>query len=183
MIWSYGKSGVDDAYFYWDWCPSGSGESIDDPRWQIAEWYEYRENLARDIDRTFNFREFQGYTNSRTTDEMVYSYDAANDQHTKDDNKDTALVDLDVETLRHNIMKSYIEVSEWLGDGATEYGSRNGYVSRKMSLSWLFCSIRALINWKMNSQDRYGEVNIRPLVDDPATGIRERFLGASECST
>ena len=54
LIWSYGKS-VDDAYFYWDWCPSGTGDTVDDPVWQIAEWYEYRENLARDMDRTFDF--------------------------------------------------------------------------------------------------------------------------------
>jgi hypothetical protein len=93
------------------------------------------------------------------------------------------LVDLDVKTLRHNIMRSYIEVSEWLGDGATEYGSQNGYVSRKMSLSWLFCAIRALINWKMQSQDRYGEVNIVPLADDETNGIRERFLRGNESST
>lgn len=32
-----------------------------------------------------------------------------------------------------------------------EYGSHNGYVSRKMSLAWLFNAIRALINWKMDS--------------------------------
>ena len=25
LIWSYGISGVDDAYFYWDWCPIGAG--------------------------------------------------------------------------------------------------------------------------------------------------------------
>ena len=96
------------------------------------------------------------------------------------------MVDLDTETLRHNIMRSYIEVSEWLGDGATEYGSRNGYVSRKMSMSWLFCAIRALINWKMNSQDKWGEVNIRPLVVngiEGETGIKERFLESSEVST
>ena len=25
LIWSYGVSPVDDAYFYWDWCPLGDG--------------------------------------------------------------------------------------------------------------------------------------------------------------
>lgn len=103
------------------------------------------------MDRTFDFRKFKGYRNSRTSDEMVQEYDASDDVHALSENEDSILVDLDVETLRHNIMRSYIEVSEWLGDGATEYGSRNGYVSRKMSMSWLFCAIRALINWKMNS--------------------------------
>ena len=70
---------------------------------------------------------------------------------------------LDINTLRHNIMKSYIEVSEWLGDGALQYGSRNGYVSRKMSLSWLFNAVKALINWKMQGNDKFAEVDIHPL--------------------
>ena len=60
-------------------------------------------------------------------------------------------------------MRSYLEVSEWLGDGALQYGSHNGFVSRKMSLGWLFCAIRALINWKMQSHDKYAEVDIHPL--------------------
>ena len=30
---------------------------------------------------------------------------------------------LDINTLRHNIMRSYLEVSEWLGDAALQYGS------------------------------------------------------------
>lgn len=75
-------------------------------------------------------------------------------------------------------MRSYIEVSEWLGDGATQYGSHNGYVSRKMSLRWLFDAIRALINYKMSNQDRYAEKDIYPLnVDAPH---HERFLDGSE---
>ena len=70
---------------------------------------------------------------------------------------------LDVNALRHNIMRSYLEVSEWLGDAAADYGSHNGYVSRKMSLAWLFDAIRALINWKMKNQAGYGEADITPL--------------------
>ena len=183
MIWSYGRTGVDDAYFYWDWCPSGTGVTVEDPKWQIAEWYEYEENLKRDMDRSFNWREFQGYTNSRNADEMVKEYDARTDKHTNDADNADPLVTLEIETLRHNIMKSYLEVSEWLGDGALEYGSHNGYVSRKMSLAWLFDAIRALINWKMENQDKWGEVNIRPLVVDGTDDVKERFLGASERSS
>ena len=93
---------------------------------------------------------------------------------------------MDAETLRHNIMRSYIEVSEWLGDGATQYGSHNGYVSRKMSLAWLFNSIRALINWKIN-RDANADLDIHPLmnegVDDFGNPIRERFLYDNEKST
>lgn len=68
---------MDDAYFYQDWCPIGtgsipSGESVSlDPKWQMEQWGESIENQVRDIDRTFNWREFQGYTNSRTRNEMV----------------------------------------------------------------------------------------------------------------
>ena len=61
-------------------------------------------------------------------------------------------------------MWSYLEVSEWLGDGATAYGSQNGFVSRKMSLAWLFNAIKALINWKLANQDKWAEVDIHPLV-------------------
>ena len=60
-------------------------------------------------------------------------------------------------------MRSYLEVSEWLGDAALQYGSHNGDVSRKMSLRWLFDAIRALINWKMQSHDKFAEVDIDPL--------------------
>ena len=63
-------------------------------------------------------------------------------------------------------MWSYLEVSEWLGDGATAYGSQNGFVSRKMSLAWLFNAIKALINWKLANQDKWAEVDIHPLVTD-----------------
>jgi len=63
-------------------------------------------------------------------------------------------------------MRSYLEVSEWLGDGATMYGSHNGYVSRKMSLAWLFNAIKALINWKLANNDKWAEVDIHPLVKD-----------------
>ena len=72
-------------------------------------------------------------------------------------------VDLDKETLLHNMMRSYIEVSEWLGDGALKYGSHNGFVSRKMSMCWLFDAIRALINFKLGIQDKYAEKDIHPL--------------------
>lgn len=69
LIWSYGKSGdaVHDAYFYWDWCPIGSGSS-DDPKWQISVPLESRENLQRDMDRTFSWRDFKGYASSRDSD-------------------------------------------------------------------------------------------------------------------
>ena len=93
---------------------------------------------------------------------------------------------MDAETLRHNIMRSYLEVSEWLGDGATQYGSHNGYVSRKMSLAWLFNAIRALINWQIN-RDANADLDIHPLmdegVDDFGNPIRERFLYDNEKST
>ena len=196
MIWSYGKQ-VDDAYFYWDWCPIGAGIE-GDPKWQISVWEEYPYNKKRDIDRTFKYSEIVGYTNSRSADEMIREYDARNDLHAKEGSSirepDTTM---DAESLRHNIMRSYLEVSEWLGDGALEYGSHNGYVSRKMSLAWLFDAIRALINWKLANQDKWAEVNIHPLevgcknengdwtyiTDENGNEIRERFLTNGEDST
>lgn len=113
---------------------------------------------------------------------MVKDYDARSDVHAKEGSSNDALLTLDVEALRHNIMRSYLEVSEWLGDGALQYGSHNGFVSRKMSLCWLFNSIRALINWKLNNQEKYGEVSIRPLVVNDGN-VKERFLSKSEMST
>ena len=82
---------------------------------------------------------------------MPIDYDASSDEHALVQKDDDDITDLDKDTLRHNVMKSYVEVSEYLGEKAMEYGSHNGYVSRKMSLAWLFNAIRALINWKMDS--------------------------------
>ena len=82
---------------------------------------------------------------------MPIEYDSMTDYHAKIEQDVDDPTNLDQITLRHNIMRSYLEVSEWLGDAALEYGSHNGYVSRKMSLRWLFDAIRALINWKMQS--------------------------------
>ena len=82
---------------------------------------------------------------------MPINYDASSDEHALVSKDDDGITDLDKDTLRHNVMKSYVEVSEYLGEKAMEYGSHNGYVSRKMSLAWLFNAIRALINWKMDS--------------------------------
>ena len=82
---------------------------------------------------------------------MPINYDASSDEHALVQKDDDSITDIDKDTLRHNVMKSYVEVSEYLGEKATEYGSHNGYVSRKMSLAWLFNAIRALINWKMDS--------------------------------
>ncbi len=86
-----------------------------------------------------------------------------------------------------------IEVSEWLGDEALKYGSHNGYVSRKMSMCWLFDSIRALINFKLNIQDRYADYDIYPLTFDVPESSEsqfttpnlpmERFLTNSEISS
>ena len=91
------------------------------------------------------------------------------------------LTTLDVETLQHNIMRSYIEVSEWLGDNATKYGSHNGYVSRKMSMAWLFDAIRALINFKMANQDKYAEKDIYPLdVNEHHEGFLKNGI-SSDC--
>ena len=81
-------------------------------------------------------------------------------------------------------MRSYVEVSEWLGDGALQYGSHNGFVSRKMSLCWLFDAIRALINWKLASQDKWAEKDIHPLdvLSTSSGGHNERFLPDGETS-
>ena len=92
-------------------------------------------------------------------------------------------------------MRSYLEVSEWLGDGATAYGSQNGFVSRKMSLAWLFNAIKALINWKLANQDKWAEVDIHPLdvgyvednqrkyhKDSNGNDIYEGFCGAGVSS-
>lgn len=108
---------------------------------------------------------------------MPVGYDSRGDAHTLDETDVDNPTTLDVDTLYHNIMRSYIEVSEWLGDAALEYGSHNGYVSRKMSFSWLFNSIKALINWKLANQEKWAEVNITPF------GAKERFLAANETST
>ena len=91
---------------------------------------------------------------------MPQEYDSSRDAHALDETDVDNPTTLDVDTLYHNIMRSYIEVSEWLGDGAVQYGSRNGYVSRKMSLAWLFDSIKALINWKLANQEKWAEVDI-----------------------
>lgn len=184
LIWSYGRDGVDDAYFYWDWCPDGMGTD-DDPLWKIVAWEEYQDNLTRDINRSFNYKEFVGYTNTRSADEMVVDYDARDDEHAISEDPEDPTT-LDKITLRHNIMRSYLEVSEWLGDGAVKFGSHNGYVSRKMSLCWLFDAIRALINWKMQSQDKWAEADIYPLVmdgKDDLSWVHERFLNESEKSS
>lgn len=158
---------------------------MDDPRWRIVEWYESQENLSRELDRTFSWKDFKGFTNRAGGDEMVEDYDAATDEHALSGSEDG--FDLDSDTLRHNIMRSYLEVSEWLGDGALVYGSHNGFVSRKMSLAWLFCAIRALINWKMNNTDKYAEVDIEPLdaYDPSKVGVsgRESFLPSGVLST
>ena len=191
LIWSYGLKNVDDAYFYQDWCPIGdpklqpTGYS-DDPKWQMDLWGEAAENLQRSMDRSFNYREFVGYQKSLLRrDEMVQEYDATQDVQALEqpENDDT---DLDVDTLRHNIMRSYLEVSEWLGDGATAYGSQNGYVSRKMSLAWLFNAIKALINWKLANQDKWAEEDINPLMvngEGELSYVKERFLQSGESST
>lgn len=36
LIWSYDLSGMNDAYFYWDWCPTYD----DDVKWHIVRWIE-----------------------------------------------------------------------------------------------------------------------------------------------
>lgn len=118
----------------------------------MVAWEEFPYNLARGVDRSFKFTEFKGVTNTTTRDEMPREYDARGDAHTLDETDVDNPTTLDVDTLYHNIMRSYIEVSEWLGDAATEYGSHNGHVSRKMSMAWLFDAIKALINWKLANQ-------------------------------
>ena len=147
------------------------------------------------MDRSFDYRDFVGYTNSviNRNDQMPYGYDASRDVHARAANSEDASVQepniltLNVDTLRHNIMRSCLEVSEWLGDAATEYGSHNGFVSRKMSLAWLFNAIKALINWKLNNQDKWAEVDIYPLTvngkADDNTDVKERFLSKGEPST
>ena len=67
LIWSYGKQGIDDAYFYWDWCPTGTGLG-EDTKWRVVAWEEFPYNLSRDIDRSFKFTEFKGVTNTTTRD-------------------------------------------------------------------------------------------------------------------
>ena len=118
---------------------------------------------------------------------MPVEYDASEDEHTKDDSGNHPTT-LDKEDLRHHIMRSYIDVPEWLGDAATKFGSHHGYVSRKMSMCWLFDSIRALINFKLNNQDRYAEEDIYPLTFDDSSepelnGVTERFLTKGESSS
>ena len=111
---------MDDAYFYQDWCPIGTGkidEQSSDPKWQFEQWGEIQENLTRDIDRSFKWSEFSGYTNSRSNNEMVRRYGEGTDAHVEREGEEDPAT-LDINTLRHNIMRSYLEVSEWLGDGA-----------------------------------------------------------------
>ena len=155
-----------------------------DPKWRMEMWEEYAYNKNRDIDRTFKFKEIVGYSNADNQvndgEEMPTDYDASSDdEHTNMERDDDEFLSLTAKTLRHNIMHSYLEVSEWLGDGATQYGSHNGYVSRKMSLRWLFCAVRALINWKLNNQERYADRDIHPLDIDEH---HEHFLSTGELS-
>lgn len=202
LIWSYGLKNVDDAYFYQDWCPIG--DHVKDtpynpnPKWQMDLWGEAAKNIQRSMDRSFNYKDFVGYQMSEMRrDEMPSEYSASSDEHALEQG-DEDNTDLDVDTLRHNIMWSYLEVSEWLGDGATAYGSQNGFVSRKMSLSWLFNAIKALINWKLANQDKWAEEDVNPLViptwdaeqgkwvyelDSNGNQICERFLDSGEKST
>ena len=154
-------------------------------------WGEAAENIQRSMDRSFDYKTFKGYVVSDfPRDERPQEYDAAQDEHSLESDSEAGRDDnttLDVNTLRHNIMWSYLEVSEWLGEGATAYGSHNGYVSRKMSLAWLFNAIKALINWKLANQDKWAEMDIYPLVtdgkDENNKDVRERFLAANETST
>lgn len=182
---------VDDAYFYQDWCPIGDHTEHTgynpNPKWQMDLWGETLENLKRNMDRSFDYNDFVGYQKSELRrDEMVQRYVASEDVHAREAEEEDN-TDLDVNTLRHNIMWSYLEVSEWLGDGATAYGSQNGYVSRKMSLAWLFNAIKALINWKLANQDKWAEEDIHPLMINGGEGelatVRERFLSEGEKST
>lgn len=165
-------------------------------------WGEAAENIQRSMDRSFDYKDFVGYQKSEMRrNEMVERYNASTDEHAREANSEVGAsddTDLDVDTLRHNIMWSYLEVSEWLGDGATAYGSQNGFVSRKMSLAWLFNAIKALINWKLANQDKWAEVDIHPLTipkwnvelgkwdyetDSNGRNICERFLNSGEEST
>lgn len=141
--------------------------------------------MSRPQDRTFRFTEFNGYVNSEDGDGLPVEYSALDDEHARDsDDEDKYPTNLRSKDLMHNVMRSYIEVSEWLGDEATKFGSHNGYVSRKMSLCWLFDSIRALINFKQNIQDKYAEADIRPLVlNDDLNKVYERFLDTGEVSS
>lgn len=185
LIWSYGLNNVDDAYFYQDWCPIGdhtAGTGYNpNPKWQMDLWGEAAENIQRSMDRSFDYNTFKGYQKSELRgDEMPREYDASTDVHTRASNGERGIDDdteLDVDTLRHNIMWSYLEVSEWLGDGATAYGSQNGFVSRKMSLAWLFNAIKALINWKLANQDKWSEVDIHPLVTDEYERVEKPASG------
>ena len=116
LIWSYGR-GVGDAYFWWDWCPSGTGQD-GDPVWRISTWSEFPYNLGRQTnDRSFKYTEFKGVSNvTSTRDEMPGEYDANEDGHAENSIDLDDPTTLDIETLRHNIMLSFLEVSEWLGD-------------------------------------------------------------------
>lgn len=175
LIWSI-DGNFGEAYFYWDWCPMGNEE--ENNYWQMCQIEDPIDLKVRDIDRVFDYTKFKGYRNDiESGDEKPIEYDSSIDLHAKR-NTDQK-VDLDKKELLHNIMKSYIEVSEWLGDGCTEYGSHNGYVSRKMSLAWLFDAIRALINFKMDNQDRYAEKDIHPLSIEEHN---ERFLHEGQTS-
>ena len=175
LIWSI-DGNFGEAYFYWDWCPMGNEE--ENNYWQMCQIEDPIDLKVRDIDRVFDYTKFKGYRNDiESLDEKPIEYNSFCDLHAKR-NTDQK-VDLDKKELLHNIMKSYIEVSEWLGDGCTEYGSHNGYVSRKMSLAWLFDAIRALINFKMDNQDRYAEKDIHPLSIEEHN---ERFLQEGETS-
>lgn len=175
MIWSI-DGNFGEAYFYWDWCPMGT--EMENNYWQICEIEDPIDLKVRDIDRVFDYTKFKGYRNDITSrDEKPLEYDSLLDVHAKRDTDQK--VDLGKNELLHNIMKSYIEVSEYLGDGSTKYGSHNGYVSRKMSLAWLFDAVRALINFKNDNQNRFAEKDIYPL---DISDHNERFLKNGEKS-
>lgn len=96
-------------------------------------------------------------------DDRLQEYQAEDDQHARGATTSLALDNLDAETVVHNAMRSYFEVSEWLGDGATAYGSHNGYVSRKVSMAWLFDAIRAIVTYKQSNSSGKGDRDIYPL--------------------
>jgi len=55
---------------------------MENPKWQMELWGETMENKSRSVDRSFNWREFQGYTNSRSNDEMPA--ESSDDVYTED---------------------------------------------------------------------------------------------------
>lgn len=83
LICTYGDGSADDAYFYWDWAPTGEGDN----KWQFQRRNDEAQYTAeRTRTNRFSYATFIGSRGTvESTDEMPQDYDAAlDDLHARD---------------------------------------------------------------------------------------------------